>query len=74
MLDAQVLPLKPSQVAETLSERLELEVRAIWRSIPDDSDARCVAPLLLCPGGEGRGDEAANQSGDEGSPVHYSIT
>jgi hypothetical protein len=31
-------------------------------------------PRLLRRGGERRGEEAASQSADERSPVHYSIT
>ena len=31
-------------------------------------------PRRLCLGGERRGEEAARDAGDEGSPVHHSIT
>jgi len=50
-----------------------LEQRGINRVATEDTDSRRLAHRLSVPS-ERRGEEAERDAGDEGPPVHYSIT
>jgi hypothetical protein len=62
-----------AEFAQALAECVDRGRRRGGRAARDDPDPGELS-LRLRPGGERRGEEAAYQGANEGSPVHYSIT
>ena len=70
VFDYEVATLHVTEVTQPLAEGL-LEVRGrVERQVAYSKDLGRLLPL----GGERRGEETARNAGNEGPPIHYSIT
>jgi len=70
-LDADRPSVDVAQVLEAVLKRANTRSRTRHDRQNTDARDRCYD---LRPGGGRRGEEAKCDAGDEGSPVHYSIT
>ena len=73
--DDQILPRHPATLSERLLEHLNvnLMLRPSGVALVQEPDPIDLTGLLRLDG-EGRGEEAARDSSEEGPPVHHSIT
>jgi hypothetical protein len=70
VFDQDIAPLDVSEVTQPLTEGLWAVGDGVDRQVTYSSKLG----RLLGLGGERRGEEAASNSSDEGSTIHYSIT